>query len=214
MGPVVGSSVAPALALCFCPLSKICKVSQHQLQVSLIYLHLLSGTRLKSNIIFRYFLLEISSETQLIQNPRDLCDKFLVFYMQIEKSLNKLRMSEIRSSSSVSPCVSSSVSRFDSRATAEHTRTRHLRVPSRRSPPLLRPPGVRSGFARGPTFATGSRAPPRHLRLTSLLLQECQPTASRDPHDCNQSEWQSEPGGNCVLFNLGRLGGAASQPAC
>lgn len=105
LGPVVGSLVAPALALCFCPLSKICKVSQHQLQlcisVSLIYLpdknslpakckfcqltlkhthvsvfvlhtllHLLSGTRLKSNIIFRYFLLEISSETQLIQNPR------------------------------------------------------------------------------------------------------------------------------------------------
>lgn len=130
--------VAPALALCFCPLSKICKVSQHQLQlcisVSLIYLpdknslpakcklcqltlkhthvsvfvlhtllHLLSGTRLKSNIIFRYFLLEISSETQLIQNPRDLCDKCLVFYMRMEKSQNKLRLSEIRSSSSVSP---------------------------------------------------------------------------------------------------------------
>lgn len=115
--------------------------------------------------------------------------------------------------------ASSSVSRFNSRATAEHTQTRHLRVPSRRSPPLLRPPGVRSRFARGPTFATGSRAPPRHLRLTSLLLHECQSTASRDLHDCNQSEWQSEPGGSCVLFNLGRLwgggvgGGGWSQPA-
>lgn len=31
---------------------------------------------------------------------------------------------------------------------------------------------------------------------------ECQSVASHDLRDGNQSEWQSEPGGNCVLFNL------------
>lgn len=221
LGPVVGSMVAPALALCFCPLSKICKVSQHQLQLCIsslpakcklcqltlkhthvsvfvlhTLLHLLSGTRLKSNIIFRYFLLQISSETQLIQNSRD--------------------------SSSVSPLWTRP---RRCRALIPGPR-RNTRRPDTCAFPVAgrRPSFARRESGRGSPgvqlLQQGVVPPPRHLRLTSLLLHECQSTASRDLHDCNQSEWQSEPGGSCVLFNLGRLGGGGgvggggwSQPA-